>query len=140
MEKYKSKIGIELILFIGLILGLVSTILIIHHAWAGLLIIAGVLGFCIYLFLSISYFIDDIHLTINCGFGCKMKIQIDKITRIKETYNPLSSPATSLDRIGIYYSKSGFVLVSPKNKRDFINRLTQVNPRIEVILRKKIGR
>jgi hypothetical protein len=140
MEKYKSKIGIELILLIGLILGLVSFILINHHAWVGLIVIVGVIGFCFYLFISISYSIDDIYLTIKCGFGSKMKIQIDRITKIKETYNPLSSPAASLDRIGIYFSKSGFVLLSPKNKKDFINRLTQLNPRIQVILRKKIGR
>lgn len=140
MEKYKSKIGLELILFIGIILGFVSTILIIHKAWLGLIIIASVIVFCIYLFKSISYSIDITHLTINWGFGSKLKIQIDKITKIKETYNPLSSPAASLDRIGIYYSKSGFILISLKDKRDFINRLTELNPRIEVILRKKSSR
>jgi hypothetical protein len=137
MEKYKSKIGIELILFIGLILGFASIVLIIHHALKGLFIIAAVIVFCIYLFKSISYSIDPTHLIINCGFGCKRKIQIDKITKIKETYNPLSSPATSIDIIGIYYSKSGFILISPENKRDFINRLTGLNPGIKVILRKK---
>jgi len=137
MEKFKSKIGLELTLFIGGILSFVSTMLIINHAWPGLIVVAAVAGSCLYLFKSISYSINGNDLIINCGFAINMKIQIDRITKIKETYNPLSSPAASLDRIAIYYSKSGFVLISPKKKMDFINRLTEINPKIEVILRKK---
>jgi len=136
MEKFKSKIGLELILFFGGILSFVSTMLIIHHAWPGLIVVAAVAGFGLYFFKSIFYSINGNYLIINCGFAISMKIQIDRITKIKETYNPLSSPAASLDRIAIYYSKSGFVLLSPKKKMDFINRLTKINPKIEVILRK----
>ena len=136
MEKYNSKIGLELILFIGGVLGFVSTMLIIHLAWPGLIIIAAVAGFTLYLFKSIFYTIDGNYLIITCGFATTMKVQIDSITKIKETYNLLSSPAASLDRIAIYYGKSGFVLLSPKKKMDFINRLSVINPKIEVILRK----
>ena len=138
MEKFKSKIGLELILFIGGILCFVSIILIINHAWPGFIVVAAVAGFVLYLFKSILYTINENYLIINCGFATTMKIQIDRITKIKETYNPLSSPAASLDRIAIYYNRSGFVLLSPKKKLDFINRLTEINPKIEVILRKKM--
>jgi hypothetical protein len=136
MDKYNSKIGLELILFIGGVLGFVSTMLIINLAWPGLIVVLAVIGFTLYLFKSILYTIDGNSLIITCGFGATLKVQIDKITKIKETYNPLSSPAASLDRIAIYYDKSGFVLLSPKKKMDFINRLIEINPKIEVILRK----
>jgi hypothetical protein len=136
MEKYKSKFGLEIVLFIGIILGFVSIQLVMHHAWPGLIVIAGVILFSIYLFSSICYIIDDKNLIINCGFSIKMKIQINRITKIKETYNPLSSPAASINRLAIYYNKAGYILISPKEKIKFINRLIEINPNIEVTLRK----
>lgn len=137
MENFKSKIGLELILLIGGILIFVSIMLIINHEWPGLIIVAAVAGSCLYMFKSISYSINGNDLIVNYGFAIKTKIRINTITKIKETYNPLSSPAASLDRIAIYFNKSGLLLLSPEKKLNFINRLTEINPEIEVILRKK---
>ena len=61
---------------------------------------------------------------------------INTIYKISETYNPLSSPAGSIDRLEIKYNKSESVLISPKDKNAFINDLILVNPNIEVQYRR----
>ena len=66
-----------------------------------------------------------------------MTIRIDQIRRITETNNPLSAPATSLDRLAISYNNGDTVLISPKDKSAFINDLVRVNSNIEVVFKKK---
>lgn len=49
-----------------------------------------------------------------------------------ETKSPLSSPATSLDRLEIMYNKNESIIISPKDRTGFINELKTINPGIEV--------
>lgn len=60
------------------------------------------------------------------------KIDIKSIRKVYATRNPLSSPALSINRLAIVYNKYDEVLVSPKNREDFIQELLKVNPDIEV--------
>lgn len=136
MKRYNSKIGIGIALFISIILVCVSIIMILNRIWIGLLLISLVSGFVIYIFMATYYIISDNDLVVKCGFLYKTTIKIDRIKKLVETNNPLSSPATSLDRIAIH-SYNNFILVSPKDKMDFINHLKTINPRIEVILKNK---
>ena len=55
--------------------------------------------------------------------------------KLTETNNLLSSPATSIDRIEILYNKFDIILVSPKDKSEFIKNLTAINSNIEVKLK-----
>lgn len=135
MKKYKSKIGWGIVLFITIILGFTSTMMIIGNAWPGLIIVGCTIAFISYLFTSTYYVIDGKNLIIRCGFMINMTIPIDQIKKVTKTNNPLSSPAASLDRLAIYYGKSGFVMISPKVKMDFIHQITEINPRIELILK-----
>ena len=59
-----------------------------------------------------------------------IKVEIQSIKRIYKTRNPLSSPALSLDRIAIVYNKYDEVLISPKDKKEFIEELLKINPDI----------
>jgi hypothetical protein len=136
MKKYKSKIGLSIVLFIAIVLGITSTIMIVNHVWPGLVINIVVVGFISYMFTSTYYVINGNDLIIKCGFMINTTIKIDRIKKIVETNNPLSSPATSLDRIAIYYNKSDSVMISPKDKMDFINQLNNINAKIEVVLKK----
>lgn len=61
-----------------------------------------------------------------------IKVEIQSIRKIYKTRNPLSSPALSLDRIAIVYNKFDEVLISPKNKKEFIDELLKINPAIVV--------
>jgi hypothetical protein len=76
--------------------------------------------------------VHDNRLIIRCGFLYRKEVDIQSIQRIKETGNPLSSPAISLDRLEIRYGKSGWVLVSPKGKKGFIAALKSLNSAIEI--------
>lgn len=63
----------------------------------------------------------------------KKKISIQEIKKIEQTKNPLASPALSIDRLEILHgSDFGLLLVSPKDKQEFISTLKNINPQIEV--------
>jgi len=135
-KKYKSKIGFGIVLFLAIVIGTTSALMIIQHAWAGLVINIVVIGFIVYLFSTTYYLINDTHLIVKSGFLVNISMPIERIKMIEETTNPLSAPATSLDRIAIYYNETDSVIISPKEKTDFINHLIQINEKIEVILKK----
>ncbi|WP_157802004.1 PH domain-containing protein [Flavobacterium sp. 1] len=86
------------------------------------------------MFFNIKYIIENESLKIGRGSN----IDIKTIRKISETYNPLSSPAASIDQLEIMYNKYDTVLVSAKDKKGFINSLTEINPNIEVVYRKKL--
>jgi hypothetical protein len=137
MHEFKSKISLGISLFLCLVLGGVSVIMVITHAWPGLIIVACVALIIICGFLSLSYTIEDRTLVIKGAIMKKICISIDEITQISETNNPLSAPAASLDRIKIVYGKHLSVMISPRNKRAFIHYLKSINPDIEVRLKTK---
>jgi hypothetical protein len=77
-------------------------------------------------------------LAIKCGFLFNKTINIQTIKKITETNNPISSPATSLDRLEIVYGKFDSVIISPKKKVEFIADIKSLNPNVEVKLKKRI--
>ena len=85
--------------------------------------------------IPIYYAINDSTLIIKYAFFAKIKIDIDKIVKIKETDSILSANtfALSLDRIEITYKKYDHITISPKNKHEFIKDLMSVNSGIEVV-------
>ena len=132
-KKYSSKIGFVAILPISCILLLSSLLFLEESSW--LIFITCVvipLSLVYILLLPTYYIIDDNSLTIKCGFS-KEKIDISMIKKIKETNSWLTSPALSLDRIEIFYKRYNRIMISPKNKHDFIQDLIDINPNIEII-------
>lgn len=90
----------------------------------------------IQLMLKTEYVVADGVLYIKCWIMPVKKISVTKIKTIKETRNPLSSYALSLDRLKIEYEKT-FTVISPDNKQDFVNELRKYNPDIIYITRKQ---
>lgn len=77
---------------------------------------------------AIKYVLYSEHLYVSCGIYGKMRIPYEAISNVKETHNPLSSAAMSLDRIQIDYTENGYhqmVLVSPVRKKEFLKRLEE---------------
>ena len=136
MSKYKSKIGLNLLLPIILIVGSIGAFMAYEKIWIGLLIILIVSIFIGHIFLSTYYIIENKVLRVKSGFIIDEKINIDTILKIEETNNALSAPANSLDRLLISYNKFNSILVSPKEKNEFITQLTLLNPNIEVVLKR----
>jgi len=84
------------------------------------------LGLCIFIlpiWVNTYYVLGESELIVKCGF-IKTKIAYASIKSVTETRNPLASVALSIDRIDIIY-KGGHVLISPKNKQEFLERLNQ---------------
>ena len=73
-----------------------------------------------------KYILYSDHLYISCGIYGKVRIPYEMIQNIKETHNPLSSMAMSLDRIQIDYLENGvhrMMLISPARKKEFIEKI-----------------
>jgi hypothetical protein len=137
MKNYKSKLGLELIIPFSLIFGYAIFELITEKSWLGVFILFLTISFILYTLFSINYKIEKDNLNIKCTFLINENIAITSIRKITETYNPLSSPAASIDRIEIFYNKFDSVLISPKNKKEFIEEVLKINPNIEVVYRKR---
>ncbi len=132
MKRYKSKIDLWISIPLFVALGGSLVFLVIDKEWITLLINLIISLFIYKLFSSTYYIIDANKLVIRSSFIINISINISEITQIKETRNPLSSPALSLDRIEIKYGAKS-VMISPKEKNDFIEHLHKINPQIKMI-------
>lgn len=132
MRKYPSKISYGLVVFILVVIIGTSIPMISPPIWSGLIISLVCLVFISHLFLTTYYVIDGNYLIINSGFIVRMKIDINTVLKIVETYSIISSPATSLHRLNIIYNEHSSVLISPKDKSGFIAHITRINPQIVV--------
>ncbi len=85
----------------------------------------------------INYIVEGDKLQIKIGPFNNGVVDIKKIVKITKCKSYISSPAGSLDRIGIYISKVGlspYAIVSPKDRDGFIAALLEVNPDIVIEL------
>ena len=126
-QTFRSKIGPEIVIPMGLILGGVLVFMLILGAWVGVLIIAVVLAFVVHLFATTYYTIDGAELKVRSGFLINITIDINTITKIVPTRSILSAPAVSLDRLEVFYNKYDSVVVSPGDNAGFIEALKGVN-------------
>lgn len=135
-KKYASKIGLEIAIPLFLVLGIVLFLSIYEKpSWLGVALLAPIILMIIYLFKNTDYTIDGESLIIRCGFLYHKTILIQNIRKITETNNPMSSPATSLDRLEIVDHEHRAVLISPLQKEAFLEQILGINPNI-VIKRK----
>lgn len=132
---YKSKIDIALpiLMLSGMMAPLIMFVK--EQDWLGLGILAATLFFLAYLFYYTDYTITGNNLRVRSGFLVNKKIDIMTIRSIKQTDSLWSAPAGSItDRIEIEYAISQKVVISPKDKDDFVNELLKINPTITVNL------
>jgi hypothetical protein len=76
----------------------------------------------LWLLRTTDYTITDTHLRIRCG-PLRWNVPLADVRSVRPTRNPLSSPALSLDRLRIEYSRSLAVMVSPEDKEGFLRAL-----------------
>lgn len=133
--QFPSKIGLELVIPLVIILGGTLVLMLIQSAWLGVAIIALVTAFIVHMLLTTYYRVEGTLLIIKCGFLYNTTLDVHTIKSIKETNNALSSPAASLNRLEIAYGKYDTVLVSPKDEAAFIAALKSIKPDIEVKLK-----
>ncbi len=134
---FKSKIGLELVIPLFLLFGTVLFLNVKDNtSWLGLAILLPVIVFIVYLFMNTNYTIEGNSLIVKSGFIINKTIDIKQIKKISETYDPISSPAISLDRLDIVYGHSKHIIISPKLKKEFIETIISLNPNIEIKLKK----
>ena len=130
---FKSKIGLEFLLPLGGLLGWAMVMTILEEKWFGVAIIGLAGVFTASFFLRTYYEVTpDKKLKIVCGFISYPPIEVSSIRQITKTYNSLGSPALSLDRLAINYNQYDSVMISPKDKSEFVEYLQRMNPAIEV--------
>ncbi len=131
---FKSKVGLALLTPLAIIMTTVVVLLMMAGAYNWTILIIPVLTsvFITHLFLTTDYTIDGDVLQVRCGFLMNMKVSIASITRIEETHDPASAPATSLDLLRIEYGKGKSILISPKEKQAFIDHILSRNDAVIV--------
>ncbi|KRI53637.1 PH domain-containing protein [Acinetobacter pittii] len=132
--KFRSKIDWWLLLiFIVITANIVIKIYEANHLYSLAsnfphLIIYSLVIFIIWLPIFNTYYVVENNTLVIKSLVFRWKINIDDITQIEPTHNPLSSPALSLDRLKIYYIKNekiATVMISPKNKEAFLQAINK---------------
>ncbi|WP_313055482.1 PH domain-containing protein [Pseudomonas lopnurensis] len=75
-----------------------------------------------WLLFGTRYILEATHLRIKSG-PFAWRVPLADITSITPTANPLSSPALSLDRLRIDYGRGSTVMISPRDKEQFIQEI-----------------
>ena len=98
-------------------------------------IVMGILLFIFinYLFFSIRYSVNKDFLYVKNGIFGTTKINVQHISSIEKTWNPLASAAPSIfGRVEIHWPVGNFTIIAPKNFEEFKNELLKINPEIKV--------
>jgi hypothetical protein len=144
MEKkvFRSRISVLLTVFI--LAGVATPVLPRINVPAAVTSFA-ILLFCMAVLVTIRYEVEGSTLRIKCCGIASAKIDVRSICLLRRSYNPLSSPASSLKRLAVYRAGklAGYpvlcALVSPVNEREFIETLKSLNPAIQVTVSDKTG-
>ena len=137
MAIFKSKISIGLVLFLAVVLGGMFIKLLYDGSWSVSLLIFCQILFIAHLFLTTFYIVENEKLHVKSGFLINILIDIQQIKKISETNTIMSAPAVSFDRLEILYNKFDTVVISPKEKMQFIEAIKKINPQVEVKLKNK---
>ena len=128
---YKSKVGLEIIVPIILILVAIMIFNFREGNWITALMPLLMFVFIVSLLYSISYEVHEKKILVKSLFF-KSIVPIKTISAIQDTRNPISAPAASLDRMEIFYGDNKSIVISPKNKIGFISHLKELSPSIQV--------
>jgi hypothetical protein len=136
---YRSKVDAK----IGLICGLAVVVLIVTgvtlpdpaHGTALALHAVALIGLavCVWTLLGTYYVIDATSLVIRSG-PFHWIVPLREIRSVRPTRDVRSGPALSFDRLRIEYSGGRVILISPREKEEFLTDLARrgvqgVNPR-----------
>lgn len=129
---YPTKVSVTLVLIISLIMGCILVPYAIKSLWIPFTIILILHFLLLFMLANIKYVITESQLIIDQSMGKwgKEVIDISTIKSIEPTHTILSAPASSLDRLRISYNKYDDIIISPRQKEEFIRQLQSINPQI----------
>jgi len=135
-KTFGSKISYSLLIFVILVVwGPVVPILWKEIRYSkiilNLLFLTLIFLLILYFIFGTRYMIEGDKLKIKSGFISFSDIPIESIKEIRKTNSIWSAPAPSFDRILIKYGKNDEIIVSPKDRQEFIRILKKINPSIK---------
>ena len=123
---HHSKIDMWLaaVLVAAAVICLLAAFLVLASGTPAALVVAGVTaifgaGLPVWLMLSTRYTLGQGCLLVRSG-PFRWRIPLAEITGITLTSNPLSSPALSLDRLRLEYGRGRSLMISPRNREQFL--------------------
>ena len=129
VQVYKSKIDLWLgaVLWVAIVLCFIPLLSAIPSGTPGEILMAVITmlvgaGIPLWLIANTRYILSDTDLLIKSG-PFRWRLALGDIHNISPTRNPFSSPALSLDRLKIDYGHYQSVMISPKNKTEFLQDL-----------------
>lgn len=134
MKTFKSRIGWELWGPVGLLFFIMGYFSFLRNVWPVLILLTVLVIFITMMIINTSYTISsDSKLIIRCWFLSRQEIDIHSIRKIERSTNPISSPAASLiGRLEVQYGNGNYVIISPNDKKTFIDNLLHINKSILV--------
>lgn len=124
-SKVDGWLGIALIIAALMSVGMVLMVGVMASPMSGLVLSPILLisaGLPIWLLRSTHYTVESADLHVQSG-PFEWRVPISEIRAVTPTRNPLSSPALSLDRLRIDYGRDASIMVSPRNKAQFLTVL-----------------
>lgn len=130
--RYASGISIPLLLISYVPIAAFAVYALYDREWLAFAILMVFLAFFTYLYATTYYLLEnEKDLTVRCAFFHNQRIPIASIKQIEKTNSPLSAPALSLKRMWIH-AENETALISPKDRKKFLNHLKKINPEIEL--------
>ncbi len=136
MKTFKSDISLGIFVILMVLLG--ASFLITLSSNSGLLSMVvffvqlSSIILVLNIFLQTDYTIsNEGKLFIRCGVFYKTNINISDIHSVEQTSELTSAPALSFDRLEIKYGNNKSIIISPKDKRGFIEKLLMIQPTIQ---------
>lgn len=99
--------------------------------WIKVILLGSTGVILLWIWFRTNYTVKEKTLQITYG-PFKKKVNIDDIRSIRQTKDPFTAPALSIDRIEINYASFKIISISPKDKQTLIQHLLQQNPNIEI--------
>ncbi len=135
--KFKGKIGVIWNIFLILVNVIFVWVLVVDEKIGEriLFVVLWILIDALFFIMTTRSYVelDNSSLTAVLGLQ-KCRIEYRDIISLKETNNPIASFGLSIDRIGIE-SRTGYVLVSVKEKEKFMAELKRRNS--EIVIKSK---
>lgn len=131
---YPSAVSYGLFIPAGLLLAVAAVTTIYSRQVIPSILVTGViLGIVLPIFLNTTYTISGVTLEVRSGWIVRVDIPVASIKAIRPTNSILSSPALSVaDRIELSYGRFDSIIISPKERAEFIADLVRLNPAIVV--------
>lgn len=135
MHRFRSRVSVLLLVFIA---ASVAPVFFFDNSnkansemFLGYGILGVTIGFVTFMLFAMRYEVGENFLIIKLGPINLNRIKLSDIQKVERSYNPLSSPASSLKRL-LIKADGKEVLISPANEREFARLLKARNPNIQV--------